>query len=277
VIPKYIRVGVGVVVMTDDSSRTVQSVDRACTILEHIRREGNVTLTDLSEVLGLSLGSLQAYMNSLCQSGFVVKEGREYALAPQFLTYGEHVRNNLPLYRVGREVVDTMAHDTEHNAHLITNHGGREVTLYQAFGKNSVGSDLYIWHQAKLDWQLHWSASGKAILANLPEERALDVVRNGSLQRRTPHTITDEGALFEELERIREQGYALNDEEELLGLRAVAAPIHGNEGQLLGSVSLSAPKSQLTDDHFYNGLPNYVINKANIIEVELQAEESYET
>ncbi|MFC7173243.1 IclR family transcriptional regulator [Haloplanus litoreus] len=263
--------------MDTDSPRTVQSVDRACTILEHIRQAGNVTLTELAEKMDLSLGSLQAYMNSLCQNGFVVKENREYTLAPQFLTYGEHVRNNLPLYRVGREVVDTMAHETGNNAHLITNHGGREVTLYQAFGENSVGSDLYIWHQAKLDWQLHWSASGKAILANLPPEQARDIVRNNALKRRTPHTITDDEALFEELERIRERGYALNDEEELLGLRAVAAPIHGDEGQLLGSVSLSAPKSQMTDDYFYNKLPNYVINKANIIEVELQAEDSYET
>jgi DNA-binding IclR family transcriptional regulator len=259
--------------MDDKAPRTIQSVERACAMLQKIHQKREVTLTDLAEDIDLSLGSLQAYMNTLCRCGFVVKENRTYSLAPQFLIYGEHVRNTLPLYRVGRTVVDNVAHETGYNAHLITDHDGREVTLYQSFGEDAVGTDLYIWHQAKLEWQLHWSASGKAILAHLPEEQVRHVIRESGLQRRTPHTITDEETLFAELEQIREQGYALNDEEEISGLRAVAAPIHDQQERLLGSMSLSAPKSELPDDRFYDQLPNYVMNKANIIQVELQAKD----
>lgn len=254
----------------DGEPRTIQSVDRACAILEEIRQSNRVTLTELQENIDLSLGTLQTYMNTLCANGLVIKDGRTYRLAHQFLTYGEHVRNNLPLYRAGREVADTIAHETGKNAHLITHHDGQEVTVYQSFGEGSVGSDIYIWHQAKLVWQLHWSASGKAILAHLPMEYVVDVVEEHGLERRTPNTITDEQELYDELEQIREQGYALNDEEEISGLRAVAAPIQDPDHNLVGSVSLSAPISQMPDEKFYDTYPDYIRNKANIIQVELQ-------
>ncbi|WP_162354564.1 IclR family transcriptional regulator [Natrialba swarupiae] len=250
--------------------RTIQSVERACTILEKIRQANRVTLTELEENIDLSLGTLQTYMNTLCANGLVIKEGRTYRLAHQFLTYGEHVRNNLPLYRAGREVADTIAHETGKNAHLITHHNGQEVTVYQSFGEGAVGSDIYIWHQAKLVWQLHWSASGKAILAHLPQEDVAEVVEEHGLERRTPNTITDDQKLYDELEQIREQGYALNDEEEISGLRAVAAPIHDPDHDLVGSVSISAPISQMPDEEFYDTYPDYVREKANIIEIELQ-------
>jgi DNA-binding IclR family transcriptional regulator len=256
-----------------DDVRTIQSVDRACAIMEEIRQAGELTLTELADRIDLSMGSLQTHMHTLAANGFVTKEDRTYKLAPQFLTYGEHVRNNLRLYRVGREVVDTIAHETGKNAHLITDQDGREVTLYQSFGEASVGSDLYIWHQAKLEWQLHWSASGKAILANLPEQQVRDVVAEYGLKRRTPQTITDEETLFAELAEIREQGYALNDEEEMSGLRAVAAPVQAPDEELLGSISVSAPKTQLPDEKFYEEFPEYVMDKANVIRVRLQAED----
>jgi DNA-binding IclR family transcriptional regulator len=212
-------------------------------------------------------------MNTLLENGFVVKEDRSYRLAPQFLTYGEHVRNNLPLYRAGREVVDNVAYESGKNAHLVTEHDGHEVTLYQSFGEDSVGSDLYIWHQAKLVWQLHWSASGKAILAHLPEERVRNIVDEYGLKQRTQNTITDEEELFEELARIREQGYALNDEEEMSGMRAVAAPIKDQNQRLLGSISLSGPVSKIPDNMFYETYPDFVIDKANVIKIALQKEE----
>lgn len=256
-----------------NKSRTIQSVNRACAILEKIRQSSQASLSDISDEVDLSLGSLQIHMNTLMNNGFVLKEGKQYKLSPRFLTYGEHIRNSLPLYRAGREVTDNMAHETGKNVHLITEQDGREVTLYQSFGEDSVGSDLYIWHQAKIVWQLHWSASGKAILANLPEERIRDIVDKYGLERRTSNTITDTERLFEELEQIRERGYALNDEEEMSGLRAVAAPVYDPSENLLGSISLSASKSEMSDEVFQKKYPEYVQRRANVIQVKLQAED----
>jgi len=271
---KYISMSCIMCCMTkrrNEEPRTIQSVDRACLILEEIRQVNSITLTDLQENIDLSLGTLQTYMNTLCENGLVIKDGRTYRLAHQFLTYGEHVRNNLPLYRAGRRVADKITHETGKNAHVITHHDGREVTVYQSFGEGSVGSKIYTWHQTKSIWQLHWSASGKAILASLPQEQVVGVVSNHGLKKRTKNTITDEQELYEELEQIRDQGYALNDEEEISGLRAVAAPIKDVDDNLVGSISLSGPVSQMPDKKFYDVYPDYVIKKANIIQVELQS------
>lgn len=253
--------------------RTIQSVDRACEILEIVRETREVSLSEIADKMDLSMGALHTYLATLCDNGILVKEGRQYRLAPQLITYGEHVRNTLPLYRVGRTVVDEAVHETNESVHLITEHNGLEVSVYQSFGVEAVGSELYIKNQERQEWYLHWSSAGKAILAHMPEDRVLEIINEYGLKSRTPHTITERDALLDNLSEIRERGYAFNDEEEITGLRSVGAPIKDQQGDILGAISISAPKSRFGDERFYDEIPEFITHKANVIEVTLQAED----
>jgi DNA-binding IclR family transcriptional regulator len=90
---------------------------------------------------------------------------------------------------------------------------------------------------------LHVSAMGKALLAwsgGPPEADA-------KLERFTPHSITSSSRLTRELERIREQGYSLNDEERNLGVRAVAVPMLDAEERAVAAIALQGPTVRLTD------------------------------
>ncbi|MFC7165181.1 IclR family transcriptional regulator domain-containing protein [Halospeciosus flavus] len=88
--------------------------------------------------------------------------------------------------------------------------------------------------------------------------------------RRTEHTITDREAFEDELERIRERGYSTNDEEDLLGVRAVGTSILGPDGDVLGALSVSAPASRLDGERFDDEFPRKVTETVNIVEVNLQ-------
>ena len=120
---------------------------------------------------------------------------------------------------------------------------------------------------------LHWSSSGKAYLAYLPPEKAKEIVEKQGLPSMNRNTITDSDTLFEEFERIREQGYAINDQEEIQGTRAIGAPIQ-NENGLYGAISVSGPKSRFTFDRLHNDLSEKVVEAANIVSVNISTRQN---
>ena len=79
------------------------------------------------------------------------------------------------------------------------------------------------------------------LLAHLPDEQVEGIVQAKGLKRFTPNTITDRRALRAELRRIRERGYAMDDEEIEIGLKCVAAPIQDASGIVIGALSISGP------------------------------------
>jgi DNA-binding IclR family transcriptional regulator len=116
---------------------------------------------------------------------------------------------------------------------------------------------------------LHCTALGKAILAYLPEERVREIIDTHGLPERTDATITDEEELFDELEGIRDRGYARDMEERVAGLLCVAAPIRNLDGDPLGAISVSGPTSRMKGERFDEEVPEELTSTANVIELNL--------
>lgn len=95
---------------------------------------------------------------------------------------------------------------------------------------------------------IHASGVGKALLAHLPEQQVARILQQRGLTRYTERSIDNPAQLREELERVRQLGYALDDEEHAIGLRCVAAAIFDQNGQALAAISLSGPKARITDN-----------------------------
>ena len=189
-----------------------------------------------------------------------------YRLSYEPLLLGEYVRNSSLLYRAGRESVDELAETVGHYAHLTIEENGYAISIYESRGKKAVD---YEYQATKLERRdpLHITASGKAILAFMPDERIEENVTRHGLDQWTERTITKKERLFEEIEKIRNKGVAYNDEEEIAGFRAVAAPIRTGDGNVVGSVSISGPTSFFNDKMFKEELPERIRNTANNIEV----------
>ena len=92
------------------------------------------------------------------------------------------------------------------------------------------------------------SAVGKAIIAFLPDAECEDLIEQLELKALTPHTITSQKALWQELARVQEQGYAVDDEETFVGVRCVAAPIYDNTNRVIASMGISGPASRVTPE-----------------------------
>ncbi|WP_048076836.1 IclR family transcriptional regulator [Halorubrum sp. AJ67] len=256
--------------MTENRTpRRIKSVGIAFDILKILRDEEGATVTEVSEAIDRSPGTTHTYLVTMEEKGYVRVEDGEYQVGLFALPLGEYVRATSRLYQIGKSEVDKLAQETGEAAHLVVESHGHEILLYEQFGHNAVGEDLYTQIKGYPRRNLHCSAASKAILAHIDESRRTEILNGYEFVARTPNTITDVGTLRAELERVRQNGYAINDEEQITGVRAVAAPII-HEDTIYGAISLSTPASRMQEDEFVNTAPERVLDVANVIEVNIQ-------
>lgn len=249
-----------------DDATGLQTLSIALDLIETIQRQNGAKVTELQRELDLSKSAIYNHLNTLEDHGFVVKDGDTFELSLMFTLLGEYVREENDLYAVGKEQVQELAEETKYTTHLVTEQHNNRIEVCVAMGERAVGRKFSSVYDA-LDF--HTTASGKAILAFFDEDRRTEILDKHGLTRRTPKTVTSREELFEELDLIRERGYAINDEEEIEGLRGVAAPIKGQEGTGLGAISISGPVSRLSEDRLHNELSEMVIRTANVIQLDL--------
>lgn len=252
----------------NESPRTLKTVTVATQVIEVVRERGSVGVTELAEYLDLSKSTAYIHLKTLEKNGFLVQHDGAYEIAFKFFVLGEYARNRSPLYQYGKPEVDELAEETGQYTHIVTEENGYGVNLYQVKGETSISDDYQSEKPQHRD-HLHYTASGKAILAHLRRERVEEIVDSYGLPARTENTITDADELFAELETIRERGYAYNDGEEIEGFRAIGAPIRNPKGEVLGSLSVSGPASFMRNERFHEELPERVTRAANVVEVSL--------
>lgn len=251
-----------------DSPRRIKSVQTATKILETIQYLSEPSFSDICNEVELSRGTVYTYLETLEEEGFIAK-GDCYRLGFRFVTMGESVRNQTDLYRVGQEEAETLAERTGEWVHLTVEHQGQEVTIYETSGDNAVAMDYHL-RMRESPQHLHYTAAGKAMLAHLDERRVQEIINQKGLVQQTAETITDPEELFAELDRIRDRGYAINDEEEIRGMRSIGAPIQHTDTGVCGAISVTAPMSRLSGEHFHTEIPELVMEAANIIELNLE-------
>lgn len=255
----------------DTGPRTLETATRTLTVIEKLKQMNGATVTEMADALGCSKGGAYNHLATLYENDFLVKEDNVYDLSPRFILMGEHVRQDSLLYQFGKDELDELIERTGEYGQLITEEHGLAIVIYLYRGEKAIGSD-YPLHMEKKPLFLHHLSAGKAILAHLPEERVEAIVDKHGLPKRTENTITDRERLYSELETVRERGYAYNNEEEVDGLRAIGAPIHGPDDEILGALSLSGPKSRMRDERFEEEIPKMVTETADIIEINIKME-----
>lgn len=111
---------------------------------------------------------------------------------------------------------------------------------------------------------LHAAGVGKALLSAMPETDALSIIERTGLQKLSDKTITSLSAFLQEMRKVREYGYALDDEEQTPGLRCIASNIYDEYGEAIAAISISGPSVRLSDERI-NDIAEQVIAKAKLI------------
>jgi len=252
--------------MEYEAANPVTTSIKTIKILETIWQLEEPTLMKIDENLELSKSTIHNHLQTLRQCQYIVEDAGEYRLSLNFLSLGGSVRNEINLFKEGKSRIDTLASETGQLANLLTEEYGRGIYLYRSSGEQSVDIDTYAGKQTTM----HDAALGKAILAEYPRERVQRILDTHGMPQKTDKTITSKEELFDELETIQEQGYALDDEERALGVRCIAAPVIDPNDNVAGAASVSFPASRL--DNKKDKIVNEVQSTANIIELSLKYE-----
>jgi DNA-binding IclR family transcriptional regulator len=246
--------------MSGRTSRTIGSTETSFAVVELIGERGEAGVSEVATELGVSKSTAHNHLATLEDLGYVVRGQEGYALGLGFLGLGDRARARYGLYYPAKAQVDELVEAVGERAQVMVEENGRGVYLYQSRADGGIRTDSHVGTAV----DLHTTAVGKAYLAFCDPERR-DRILSGDLAAKTPNSVTDRESLGSELETIRDRGYAFNDEEKTLGMRAVGAPISSDDGTLLGSLSVSGPTTRMTGDWYREEVPGMVVEAARII------------
>lgn len=255
----------------DSDKRRIKSLEHSLDIIRFIQDNGGASLAELDSNIPLSKGSIHTHLDTLRRRGFVTQHDRTYWLGLQFISLGENVKNGLALYQEGYRHVDDLADRTKEQTDLFIEVNGMGCLIYGAQGENASLSEDYQRNHQGRPISLHCLAAGKSILSQMSDERIRSIIDQHGLPSLTPNTVTDPDELIAEIREVRDQGFAINDEEDILGMRAVGAPIHDEIDGIHAGISTTVPKSRLQDEEFTERYPELLMQSANLIEINLEA------
>ncbi len=227
----------------------VQSIARTFDLLELMADLGGVAgLSQLATRSGLPLPTIHRLVRTLVDLGYVRQEqSREYALGPRLIRLGDSASRLLGTW--ARPHLQTLVDATGESANIAMLEGDQVVYTAQVLGSHSMRMFTEVGRRA---WA-HCTAVGKAMLATLPADRVREIVQPSGMPAQTPHTITTQKALQTELQKIREQGYAVDEEEQEIGVRCVAVALPGEPSR--AALSISGPVPRMTDKLIARAVP----------------------
>ena len=250
--------------MTRDSP-PLRTVRRAFEVLHLLRDRGTLGVSEMAEQLSLPKSTVHDYLRTLRELGYVVNEDGTYRLGFRLLELGGQAKHRNRLFQVARPELERAAEATGEVVSLNVAERGEFVVLHAAFGERALRLGIY----PGLRIPLHTHAAGKVLLAGFDADRVNRIVDRRGLAPRTDYTITDRDDLDAELEAIAERGYAVDSNEQVVGMGVVAAPITIGD-RVIGSIGIVCPTDRLRDEEYRSDLVREVQKSANVVAVNYQ-------
>lgn len=242
---------------------TILSVDRAFEIVETIRDRGEVGVTEVADRLDVSKSTVHNHLKTMEERGYVVNEDGEYRLGLRFLSFPDTLQKSNRLYQTAKEEVDELVERTGERSQVLVEENGYGVYIYQQVDDRAITTNSRVGTRVGL----HSSAIGKSLLAFQPPDKVDLILDRDGLSAQTENTITSREEFDAELERVREEGVAYDDEEGITGMRCVAAPIRDEDSVSVGAISVSGPCTRIKGERFESTLSREVERAAQAIEI----------
>jgi len=243
---------------------SVQSVDRALTVLGILARVGDAGVTEIAAELGVHKSTAFRIVATLESHGMVEQnqDRGKYRLGVGLIRLAGATTARLDVVQEARPVTRRLAAETGETVNIAVLSDQSALYLDQIAGASALQSHNWVGQHIPL----HATSNGKVLLSDLDADE-LDR-RVPTLASYTPETITSRDRLRSELRTILQQGYAVAVDELEIGLTAIAAPIHDAHGDVVASLSISGPTFRLDGDRVA-GLVALVVDAARDISARL--------
>lgn len=245
--------------------RTVQAVETAFDIAEFLEANNGARIHEIANELDLANSTVYHHLNTLIKRRYATREDETYYPGLEFLRVGGKIRDRTRVNRLSESFVQSLAEETDEQVQFIVEENGYGYHVYTAPGERATSIDT---RPGKRIY-LHANAAGKAILAFSSKSRVEEIIDTVGLPSLTRHTITDRAALFEELDTVRERGYAFNSEEHVEGYCGIAVPVRTEEN-VLGALAIGGPVERIRNEQSKEALTQALREAVNELELELK-------
>jgi DNA-binding IclR family transcriptional regulator len=226
----------------------VQTIERVDAILNLLgQRPRGISISDLSKEIGLPKGTVHRLLSSLAYYGYIRQDQviKSYSLGLKLLDLGSLVASQMDLRKNAEEPLRSLAEKCKETVHLVIMDRDEVVYIDKVETTKDMGG-LRMASRVGSRNLAHCCAVGKVLLAYWPKEELDQFISRKGLFQRTANTITDPKTFREHLRMVKEQGYAIDDEENEKGIRCVAGPVFGVSGKPAGAISISGPAFRVT-------------------------------
>lgn len=232
--------------MASTQHESPKALVKALAILEVIaeHRDG-LSLAKLSQSMEIPKPTIHRLVQPLIEHRLLQATDEGYRLGAQCLVFGTRFIEAVDLRQEARDVLADLVSHSGETCHLGVMDGHRVVYIEKVESAHAVRMHSRVGSTNPV----HSTGVGKAMLAHVSAELLDEIVTEG-LEQRTPATLTEAGALWEDLARSRERGYAIDDIENEDGIRCVAAPVFDNGGSVVAGLSIAGPVHRVTRDRF---------------------------
>lgn len=216
----------------------VQSLERGLAVIRAFDAEHReLSLSDVARLTGLTRAAARRFLHTLVGLGYMRTDGRLFALRPKVLELGYAYLSGLSLPEVAGPHLERLVEQVQESSSVAVLDDPDVVYVARVPTRRIMSVAITVGTR----FPAYPTSLGRVLLAGL-SPAALDAyLASVTPEPLTPHTITDPGALRAELDRVREQGWAMVDQELEEGLRSLAAPVRDATGAVVAAVNVSAP------------------------------------
>jgi len=220
-------------------------LEKGLKLLEQLAESAEgLTAIELAERIGVHKTSTYRYINSLLDMGYIQSDGDgSYHLGNKILELGSQKLRRMPLRETAHPFLVKLSADTQKTVHLCVLDGHHVIYIDKIESHRTLPIMSRIGSRAPA----YCTGVGKALLSGLPTDQVVSLLRETTLEKRTPNTITDPIKLLEEIKLTAERGYAVDNGEHEAGIKCFAAPIKEYGGDVVGAVSLTGLKREFDE------------------------------
>lgn len=223
----------------------VQSLERGLSVIRAFGPESpQLTLSDVARATGLTRAAARRFLLTLVDLGYIRTDGKLFELTPRVLDLGYAYLSSISLPAVAEPHLEWLVHETGESSSMSVLDG--QDIVYVARVPTSRIMTVAI--NVGTRFPAYATSMGRVLLAGLDEEELAAYLSHVHLARLTERTVPSVDELRSRLEEVRQQGYALVDQELEPGLRSLAVPVHDKRSRVVAAVNISSHVSRLTKE-----------------------------
>lgn len=228
---------------TERSRDFIQSLERGLAVINSFSRDRQTqTLSEVAQRVDLTRATARRVLLTLTELGYVTQNGRGFSLTPRVLDLGYSFLSSFRVVELAQQPMEQLVDEVKESSSMSILDDTEIVYVARVPTSRIMTIALALGSRLPV----YPTSMGRVLLAGLPDEKVDEYLGKVDMAELTPHTITNEAEFRQKLAEVRDQGFALVDQELEEGVRSIAAPITNSRGDVIAALNISCHASRVT-------------------------------